>query len=234
MTRCFIVNRVSSEKQSHGISIAVQRHLHPLIATQLGCTYSKEDIFDLAVSSTTFDHHHWDAVKKAVASGRYSNGYAIFGAIDRYHRDKPELLELLVHLLRFNIKIALPDTERTNFLPNEKIPLKTYDADQFKDLIQLVFEIEEAESFKRRLVKRLKLSFSLARESGIDLKGTGAPNYGQHWNPKRSIPANGRLYGKWEVEPSEAKIVKIIFAQNLKSVRMAQWLNQHVEMASLM
>lgn len=225
--RCFILNRVSTEKQRENQSIQIQRSLHPRIADQLGCEYTAADVYDLDVSSTTYDHEKWNEVKKAVASGRYAGGVGIFGAIDRYHRDKVEWFELMVYLLRFNIRIVIPDTERSDFHPGEKIPLKIYDADQFKDLIQLVFEIEEAENFKRKLRKKVKLAFAHAREIGIDIVGTSVPSYGHTWKSERTAVLDGRAYGSWIAHPEEAKVVRKIIASELGSVKLAQWLNQH-------
>ena len=224
--RCFILNRVSSEKQARGMSLEVQRELHPRIADELGCTYSKADIFDLGVSSTTFDHKNWDAIKEAIASGKYEGGYGIFGAIDRFHRDKVELFSLITYLLRFNIKIAIPDTDRTDFLPSERIPIKTFNADQFKDLIQLVFEIEEAENFKKKLRSRVKRSLSHARSIGIDIGATGLPTLGYTWDSKRQVNIGGRGYGKWVVNPNQKELVRKIFTSPLSNVQMAILLNK--------
>lgn len=227
MPRCFIINRVSTEKQRDNLSITVQRALHPRIADQLGCTYTPGDIFDLDVSSTTYDKKKWQSVKAAVASGRYANGYAIFNAIDRYHRDKIEWFELLVSLLRFNIRVAIPDTDRTSFRANEEIPIKLYNADQFKDLIQLVFEIEEADNFKRKLRKKVKLAYSQCRDDGVDIIGAGAASFGHSWESARTVMVHGRGFGRWVANEEESKIVRLIFSKELKAVEMAQWLNAH-------
>ena len=227
MPRCFIVNRVSTEKQKDNLSISIQRLLHPRIADQLGCTYSREDIFDLDVSSTTYDHHKWLEVKKAVASGRYRKGYCVIGAIDRYHRDKPEWFEFMAWLLRFDITVVIPDTTRTHFPPGEKIPTKEFNPQQFHSLLQMIFEIEEAESFKRKLKARVKSALSHARDSGVDIAGTGAESFGHRWDPGRTVMIDGRGYGRWVPKVEEEKIVKILFTKDLRAVEMAQWLNTH-------
>lgn len=225
MPRCFILNRVSTQGQKDNLSISVQRSIHPRIADQLGCTYTRADIFDLDVSSTTYDRGKWNAVKEAIASGRYANGYGIFGSIDRYHRDKDEWFEFLTQCLRQKITIAIPDAY--NVQPRQEVPVQLYNPDKFKDLIQLVFEIEEAENFKRKFRKKVLLAFSQARESGIDIFGVGGSPYGLKWNPSGKVMHNGRAYGKFEIVPEEAKVVRLIFTKKMTAFSMARWLNEN-------
>lgn len=225
MPRCFILNRVSTEKQKDNLSIAVQRDLHPRIADQLECTYTKADIFDLDVSSTTYDRDKWDQVKKAIASGRYANGYGIFGAIDRYHRDKDEWFEFLTHCLRQKITVVIPDTV-ASIPKGQQIPIEEYNPDKFKDLIQLVFEIEEADNFKRKLRAKIKRALSHARASGIDIAATGRPTLGLFWDSKAGAMVSGRGYGKWKINKDQAAIIREIFTTPLSNVQMAKRLNQ--------
>ncbi len=225
MPRCFILNRVSTEKQKDNLSITVQRKIHPIIADQLDCTYTKEDIFDLDVSSTTYDREKWQSVKKAIASGRYANGYGIFGSIDRYHRDKDEWFEFLTHCLRQKITVVIPDTY--TFDLKREIPIQMYNPDKFKDLIQLVFEIEEAENFKKKFRKKVLLAFSHARDAGINIFGTGTTTLGYRWTMEKPVMIGGHAYGRFEIVPEEARVVKHIFTKNLKAPNMARWLNEH-------
>jgi DNA invertase Pin-like site-specific DNA recombinase len=225
MPRCFILNRVSTERQKDNLSISVQRDLHPRIADQLGCTYTKADVFDLDVSSTTYDREKWNAVKAAIASGRYANGYGIFGSIDRYHRDKDEWFEFLTHCLRQKITVVIPDTV-ASIPKGQQIPIEEYNPDKFKDLIQLVFEIEEAENFKRKLRAKVKRALSHARASGIDLGATGLPTLGVSWDSKPQVSVGGHLYGKWKVRKDQEALVRMIITTPLSNVQMAKLLNQ--------
>ena len=221
--RCFILNRVSSSQQRDNLSITVQRDLHPRIADQLGCEYDKSDIFDLEVSSTTYDHGKWKDIKAAIASGRYANGYGIFGSIDRYHRDKDEWFELLTHCLRQKITVVIPDVS-SNIPKGQAIPVSEYNPDKFKDLIQLVFEIEEAENFKKKLRKRILSAYAQSRDSGIDVVAGGWKFHGLVWSEKRDCMINGRAYGRWI--PNDTKdVVREIFLTPVSIVRMAKILN---------
>lgn len=226
MQRCFILNRVSTEKQKDNLSITTQRQLHPRIADQLGCTYTADDIFDLAVSSTTYDRTKWNAVKTAIASGRYAGGFGIFGDISRYHRDKDEWFEFLTHCLRQKITVVNPDTDRTTFAAGELIPIKKYDADDFKDLIQLVFEIEESQNFKRKFRKKVLMAFSQARDGGINIFGSGASAFGMRWH-RDTIKIGNRTFGMFKPDEKEKKVVELIFTKDLAAPNMARWLNDN-------
>ena len=225
MPRCFILNRVSTDKQRDNLSITVQRQLHPRIADQLGCAYTPDDVFDLDVSSTTYDRRKWNAVKTAIASGRYAGGYGIFGDISRYHRDKDEWFEFLTHCLRQRITVAIPDTERTTFAAGERIPVRTYDADDFKDLIQLVFEIEESQNFKRKFRKKVLMAFSSARDAGINIFGTGSTPYGYRWK-RDGVRIGQRTFGVFVPDPDERTVVELIFTMDVAAPNMARWLNE--------
>ncbi len=120
MTPAFIINHMSSEKQWEKVPIGVQRILHPRIANRLGCAYTRTDVFDLDASSSTCNRPKWASIKTSIASSQYASGYC-FRPVDRYHCDKAEWFELLVSLLRFNISVAMPDTNRTSFGKAEEI-----------------------------------------------------------------------------------------------------------------
>jgi len=226
MPRCFILNRVSTEKQKDNLSITTQRQLHPRIADQLGCTYTNADVFDLAVSSTTYDRTKWIAVKTAIASGKYAGGFGIFGDISRYHRDKDEWFEFLTHCLRQKITVVNPDTDRTTFGAGENIPIKKYDADDFKDLIQLVFEIEESQNFKRKFRKKVLMAFSQARDAGINIFGAGATAFGMRWI-KDAKRIGNRTFGMFQPDPKGKNVVELIFTKDLAAPNMARWLNDN-------